>query len=330
MQSKTRRIGEFELIARYFAPLACDAPGALDLTDDAAWIESRADAQWVVTSDALVEGVHFLPDDPAELIARKALRVNLSDLAAKGAEAKAYLLDLVLPATHDEAWIADFARGLAKDQDEFGISLIGGDTTGTPGPLTIAVTALGQVPTGKMLVRSCAAVDDDIYVSGTIGDATLGLVVRRGGLNRLGAAAQGYLTERYRLPEPRTALGPKLVGVANAAMDVSDGLVADLGHICATSGLGAVIEEDLVPLSPAAAAALREHPALITAVLTGGDDYEILFTAPGAMASRIMTLARTLNVPIARIGRMRPEAGVEVLKSDGTAREIDKPGWQHF
>ncbi len=330
MPSKTRRISEFELIARYFAPLAREAAGALDLKDDAAWIESRADAQWVVTSDVLVEGVHFLPDDPAELIARKSLRVNLSDLAAKGAAAKAYLLDLVLPATHDEPWIADFVRGLAKDQVEFGVSLIGGDTASTPGPLTIAVTALGQVPTGEMLVRSRAAADDDIYVSGTIGDAALGLVVLRGGLNRLGAAAQSYLVGRYRLPEPRTVLGPKLVGIANAAMDVSDGLVADLGHICATSGLGAVIEEDLVPISPAAATALREHPALITAVLTGGDDYEILFTAPGTMASTILKLAQTLNVPLARIGRMRPGAGVEVVKADGSGREIDTPGWQHF
>jgi thiamine-monophosphate kinase len=328
--NKTRRIGEFELIARYFAPLARDAAGALDLKDDAAWIEGSADAQWVVTSDALVEGVHFLPDDPAALIARKALRVNLSDLAAKGAVAKVYLLDVVLTEAHDEAWIGAFAGGLAKDQDEFGVRLIGGDTTSTPGPLTIAVTALGQVPRGRMLLRSGAQADDEIYVSGTIGDAALGLLVLRGGLNRLGNAARADLAERYRVPEPRTTLGPRLIGHANAAMDVSDGLVADLGHICSTSGLGAVIEEDLVPLSPAAAAAVREHPALITAVLTGGDDYEILFTAPSAMAPDIAKVAQALNVPLARIGRMRQDAGVVVLKADGSAREIEKAGWQHF
>jgi thiamine-monophosphate kinase len=186
------------------------------------------------------------------------------------------------------------------------------------------------VPPGSMLLRSRAQDDDDVYVSGTIGDAALGLLVLRGGLTRLGIAAQTYLAERYRLPEPRTRLGPRLIGLANAAMDVSDGLVADLGHICSTSGLGAVIEEGSVPLSPAAATAVREHPALITAVLTGGDDYEILFTAPQGAAPEIMKLAQSLNVPVARIGRMRREAGVKVLKADGSVRDIEQGGWQHF
>jgi thiamine-monophosphate kinase len=327
---KTRRIGEFELIARHLAPLARDVPGALGLTDDAAWIDAGSNMHWVVTSDALVEGVHFLPDDPAEAVAAKALRVNLSDLAAKGAAPRFYLMDLILPKERDEPWVKVFAAGLAADQDEFGIRLIGGDTTSTPGPVTIAITALGQVEAGKMLLRGGARAGDDVYVSGTIGDAALGLIVLRGGLNRLGAIKRKDLMRRYRLPQPRTTLGPRLVDLANAAIDVSDGLVADLGHICETSGLAAAIEEASVPLSPAAAQAVREHPALMSSVLTGGDDYEILFTAPPGAARSLAALSRKLDLPLTRIGEMREGRGVTVLRPDGEAREIEKAGWQHF
>lgn len=327
---KTPRSSEFELIARHFAPLARDVPGALGLTDDAAWIEASASTHWVVTSDALVEGVHFLPDDPPASVARKALRVNLSDLAAKGATARFYLLDTVLPNDVTEEWIAAFASGLAADQAEFGVRLIGGDTASTPGPLTIAVTALGQVEAGKMLLRSRAQFGDDVYVSGTIGDAALGLLVLRGGLIRLGDAAREELTQRYRVPQPRTALGPRLVGVANAAIDVSDGLVADLGHICDTSRVAAVIDEPSVPLSPAAATAVREHPALMSSVLTGGDDYEILFTAPRGTEQAVAALARQFELPITRIGEIREGSGVKVIQADGAVREIEARGWQHF
>jgi thiamine-monophosphate kinase len=327
---KTRRIGEFELIARHLAPLARDVPGALGLTDDAAWIDGGPAQQWVVTSDALVEGVHFLPDDPPGTIAAKSLRVNLSDLAAKGAVPRFYLMDLVLPKDRGEPWIKAFCAGLAADQAEFGARLIGGDTTSTPGPLTIAITALGQVESGKMLQRSRARAGDDVYVSGTIGDAALGLIVLRGGLNRLGSANRKELTRRYRLPEPRTALGPALVGLAHASIDVSDGLVADLGHVCETSGLAAAIEEGSVPLSPPAALAVREHPAMMSSVLTGGDDYEILFTAPRSAAKAVAALARKLDLPLTRIGEMREGKGIAVLRPDGSVREIERTGWQHF
>jgi thiamine-monophosphate kinase len=239
-------------------------------------------------------------------------------------------MDLVLPKERDEPWVKSFAAGLAADQEEFGIRLIGGDTTSTPGPLTIAITALGQVSAGKMLLRSHARTGDDIYVSGTIGDSALGLIVLRGGLNRLGAAKRKDLMRRYRLPQPRTALGPRLVDVASAAIDVSDGLVADLGHICETSNLGAAIDEASVPLSPAAALAVREHPALMSSVLTGGDDYEILFTAPRSAAKAVAALARKLELPLTRIGEMRAGSGVVVVRPDGTFREIEKGGWQHF
>jgi thiamine-monophosphate kinase len=327
---KTPPKGEFALIARHFAPLSRGVPGAYELTDDAASIRAEPSLDWVMTTDALVAGVHFLPDDPPDLVARKALRVNLSDLAAKGAVPRFYLLDAVLPKDIDEAWIAGFAAGLAADQAEYGVHLIGGDTTATPGALTLAVMALGQVESGRMLRRGTAQEGDDVYVSGTIGDAALGLLVLRGGLLRLSPSSRDVLVERYRLPQPRVALGPALIGFAHASMDVSDGLVADLGHICATSGLAATIEEDGVPLSPAAHEALREHPALMSAVLTGGDDYEILFTVPPAARESVVELARKLNLPLTRIGTLRHGSGVKVLRTDGSERALDSAGWQHF
>jgi thiamine-monophosphate kinase len=327
---KTRPIGEFALIARYFAPLSREVPGAYGLTDDAAWVRAEPGLDWVVTSDAVVAGVHFLPDDPPALVARKALRVNLSDLAAKGATPRFYLLDAVLPKDTEEDWVASFASGLAADQAEYGVHLIGGDTTTTTGALTLAITALGQVPAGRMLPRGGARDGDDVYVSGTIGDAAIGLIALRGGLGRLGAAATDWLVDRYRLPQPRTSLGPALREVAHAAMDVSDGLVADLGHICETSGLRAVIDEPAVPLSVAAREAVRAHPALIESVLTGGDDYEILFTAAPSARDAVAALARRLELPITRIGAMRGGSGVAVVRADGSERALDSAGWQHF
>jgi thiamine-monophosphate kinase len=190
--------------------------------------------------------------------------------------------------------------------------------------------ALGQVESGRMLRRGTARDGDGVYVSGTIGDAALGLLVLRGGLLRLSPAARDTLVERYRLPLPRVALGRSLIGLAHAAMDVSDGLVADLGHICATSGLAATIEEDLVPLSPAAREAVREHPAMMSAVLTGGDDYEILFTVPRTAREGVAELARRLNLPLTRVGTMRSGSGVKVLRNDGSERPLDSAGWQHF
>jgi thiamine-monophosphate kinase len=327
---KPRKAGEFALIARYFAPLATQAPEALGLTDDAALVAPRAGHDLVVTTDALVAGVHFLPDDPPDLVARKALRVNLSDLAAKGAVPRWYLLDTVLPNDLPEAWIAGFVRGLHHDQNEFGVHLIGGDTTSTPGPLTLAITAIGEVASGWMLRRSRAHAGDDIYVSGTIGDGALGLLATQGKLTGLSARDKALLVARYRVPQPRVTLGPRLIDLATAALDVSDGLVADLGHICETSKLSATVEEAAVPLSPAARKALSREPALIERILTGGDDYEILFTAPAAAAPVLANLAETVKVPLTRIGRMAPGAGVQVQFRDGSVRHLEAGGWTHF
>ena len=327
--ARGKRSGEFERIARYFAPLAADVPGARGLRDDCAFLELPEGQELVVKTDAIAEGVHYLPDDPPELIARKALRVNLSDLAAKGAVPRWYLLNAAFRKDHDDAWVAAFARGLAKDQAEFNVRLVGGDTIAAPGPAQFSVTALGTVRATWGLQRSGAHAGDDIYVTGTIGDGALGLLARRGALTGLKPRQLAHLVERYRLPYPRVSLGHHLLGVANAALDISDGLVADLGHLCENSGLAATIEETRVPLSPAARAALADNPALIETVLTGGDDYEILFAAQGSAAKVLEHRAREAQTPITRIGTLAAGKGVCVVDGAGKSRVLSRVGWTH-
>jgi len=333
--SKPSLPGEFELIARYFAPLARAFPGAYGLLDDAAVISPAFEHELVVKTDTIVGDIDFLRDDPANLVARKGLRVNLSDLAAKGAVPRAYLLDLVLPTTVEEAWIAAFAAGLAHDQTEYGIHLIGGDMSSTSGPITIAVTALGEAPIGRIIRRGGAQADDAVFVTGTIGDAALGLSILRAALPALDAVSGAFLVDRYRLPEPRVALGPQLIGIATAGLDVSDGLVADLRHICTVSRLSAVIEASSVPLSRAARVAIAGDPERLATALTGGDDYEILFTAPPAAAVRLRELSRSFGVPITPIGRMTALSGgdqprVVVLDNLGRPLSFASEGWTHF
>ena len=332
---KARLPGEFELIAEYLAPLAAGYPGAFGLRDDAAVIAPAPGHELVAKTDALIGGVHFLPDDPPDLVARKALRVNLSDLAGKGAVPRAYMLDLILPRHTTRDWLAAFARGLAADQAEFGVHLIGGDTNATPGPLTLAVMALGEVKVGAMLRRAGARPGDGVFVTGTIGDAALGLLVLKRQLRGLDGDAASFLAGRYRLPHPRVTTGPKLVGLATASIDISDGLVADLGHICDVSGVSAVIEADGVPLSPAARMAAAADPSLLATALTGGDDYEILFTAPPEAAGAIRRLAETCAVPATMIGRIEEKTaatppGVTLLDGKGNPLELEHGGWTHF
>ncbi len=319
---------EFELIRRYFAPLAAGVPGAVDLRDDAATLAVPADTELIVTTDAVVAGVHFLPDDPAELVAKKALRVNLSDLAAKGGRPTVYFMTLALSPSIDEAWVAAFARGLAEDQREYGVALAGGDTTATPGPLTITVVALGEIARGRALRRGGARAGDDVYVSGTIGDAALGLAAVKGELRAIDAPSRAFLADRYRLPRPRMTLGPRLLGLAHAALDVSDGLIGDLRHLAEASGVSADIDAALVPLSAAARNVLAAEPARMADVLTGGDDYEILFSAPSAASSALAALAREADVPLTRIGHLTAGRGVSVRGADGVA--MGRGGYRHF
>jgi thiamine-monophosphate kinase len=337
MMSKQDLPGEFELIARYFAPLARAFSGAYGLLDDAAVISPASGNELVVKSDAIVGGIDFLPDDPADLVARKALRVNLSDLAAKGAVPRAYLLDLILPSTVDEPWIAAFAAGLAQDQAEYRVHLIGGDMSSTSGPITIAVTVFGETPVGQIIRRGAAQGGDTVFVTGTIGDAALGLSVLGVGARpaTLDAASSTFLVHRYRLPEPRTTLGPQLIGIATAGLDVSDGLIADLRHLCEVSRLAAVIEARSVPLSPAARIAIAGDSRCLATALTGGDDYEILFTAPPAASARIGELSRSFGVPITPLGRMTLLSGADephvvVLDNLGRPLHFASEGWRHF
>ncbi len=327
---KASRLGEFALIESVFAPLAKDYPLAFGLKDDAAFIRPRAGRDLVVTKDVLVAGVHFFADDPADLVARKALRVNLSDLAAKGAKPIGYLLGAVLPKTLDLKWLKQFAKGLAEDQAEFGISLIGGDTVSTPGPLTLSITAFGDVPKGAGLRRTGAREGDDLYVSGTIGDAALGLAVQTGDARCPKKALREVLLDRYQVPQPRLSLGAGLLKHASACLDVSDGLAADAGHICETSGLGAEIALGDIPFSDAARFMIDRSPGLLNRLLTGGDDYELLFTATPGRARSIKALSRHIGVPVTHIGKMVAGSDVRVLTGSGRTIAIERAGYTHF
>ena len=320
--------GEFELIRRYFAPLA--GPGSLKLTDDAAVVDLQPGRSLVATTDTVIAGVHFLADDPPDLIARKALRVNLSDLASMGAEPLGYLLVTALPAGIDENWVAQFSRGLAQDQAEFSIALLGGDTAFTPGLLSLTITALGQVERGKALLRSGAKPGDRVYVSGTIGDSAFGLKLAKGEPLTLSPSEKSSLLDRYRLPQPRLGLGRRLIGVASAAMDVSDGLAADLGHICQASRVGALVEAAKMPVSPALRSVLEVGEASLVEVATGGDDYELLFTAPAAVELLLGRIATELALPLTAVGEIRREPGVVVLDQNGRAVELGPGGYRHF
>jgi thiamine-monophosphate kinase len=314
---------EFALIARHFLPLAGE--GALDLGDDAALLDPPPGRQLVLAADAMVAGVHFLPDDPPGTIARKLLRVNLSDLAAMGAAPLGYLMTCAFPHGTTDAWIAAFAAGLAEDQREFGLAVLGGDTVGTPGPASFSLTILGSVAPGRALRRKGARPGDDLWVSGTIGDGALGLLALTGRL-----PPDPHLAERYRLPRPRLALGQGLAGLARAAMDVSDGLVQDIGHLARAAGCGGEIEAASIPLSEAARAALAADAALLPRILGGGDDYELIFAADPADAQAIRDAADAARTPVARIGRFLDGEGVRVLDAHGEEISMPSRGWSHF
>jgi len=325
--SSSDRPSEFALIAQLFAPLA-DAPGAFGLLDDAAVIAPRAGHELIVTTDAVVEGVHFLADDPPELIAKKALRVNVSDLAAKGAEPLGYLLALSLPAHLSLEWLTAFAEGLRQDQRTFAMSLLGGDTTATPGPLSIAITAFGHVPVGQMIRRRGARVGDSVFVSGTVGDSGAGLDLLRGPRD-CSHAVRDFLVHRYHEPRPRVELGLALRGVANAGLDVSDGLLADLGHMADASGVRIEIEAQRLPLSAALQAMWGDDLQARIRAATAGDDYELVFTVAPSRADGVMRLARN-STSISEIGRVVKGAGVVLLDDNGRAISTLKGGYTHF
>jgi thiamine-monophosphate kinase len=320
--------GEDDLIARYFVPLASD-PGAFGLTDDAAILKGSND-DLVVTVDAIVEGVHFLPDDPPETIARKALRVNLSDLAAKGADPAGFVLTLALRKI-DEHWLAPFAKALGEDAKHFGCPLLGGDTVSTPGPLSISITAFGRVPQGRMVRRSGARPGDAVVVTGTIGDATLGLALLAKGSSQGSPAEQQKLIARYRVPQPRTALAAVVREHASAAMDVSDGLAGDLAKLCKASGVSAEIKLEQVPISVGARVALGIKATTMEALISGGDDYEILCTIPQGRLTAFLAAAKAAGVEATAIGAIREDSHPpRFVAADGRAITLKSGSYSHF
>ena len=332
MDRKESTSGEDSLIARYFRPLATD-PGAFALGDDAAILEAMGE-DIVVTTDAIVEGVHFLPGDPPDTIAQKALRVNLSDLAAKGAAPAGFVLTLALRAA-DDAWLEPFARGLGADSSRFGCPLLGGDTVSTPGPVMISITAFGRVAAGKMVHRSGAEPGDRVVVTGTIGDAMLGLDVLKGGAAAAiladDAAAREMLVGRYRVPQPRNALAQAIRDHARAAMDVSDGLAGDLAKLCAASGVSAVIDVPGIPLSAAAATVLARRAAGIETLVSGGDDYEILCAIPEDGFDAFAAAAAIAGVAVSSIGTViAGRAAPRFLDAQGRELPLPRLSYSHF
>jgi thiamine-monophosphate kinase len=324
------RPDEDNLIARFFAPLA--AVGGLGLKDDAACLSPKPGHDLVLTTDALVESVHFLPGDPPGSVARKALGVNVSDLAAKGANPVGFLLSLALPEDWTEAWLADFAAGLGQASRDFSCPLLGGDTVKAKGALTLSVTAVGEVPAGRMVRRTTAQVGDVICVTGTIGDAALGLGLRSfpAWADLLSSDQRAHLADRYLHPQPRHVLASALRTYARAAMDVSDGLAGDLAKMMRVSGMTAVVDADQVPLSAATRKAVQNDPRLIDLAMTGGDDYEILCTLPENNLDSMQKEADSVGVTLSMIGRVVAGTDLPLFRMGHTERRYDVGSFSHF
>ncbi len=323
------RPSEDDLIAHYFAPLA--APAGLGLRDDAALLTPPPGREMVLTTDALVAGVHFFADDPPDAIARKALRVNLSDLAAKGSQPLGFLLNLALPRDWSAPWLAAFAAGLGDDAAKFACPLLGGDTVKTPGPLTLAITALGAVEPGRAPLRFNVKPGDRLYVTGSIGDAALGLRLRLGEGPRLEEADRNYLLDRYLLPQPRLALAPAMALYARAGMDVSDGFVGDLTKMLRVSGVSAEVDLARLPLSRAAAAAVAADSALFEIAATGGDDYEIIAAVAPESCAGFEVAAANAGVAATCLGEaLAGAAPPRFLGRDGREATFRSGSFSHF
>lgn len=335
LHSVSARMDEFGIIKSCFAPLASEFSGGLNLEDDAAVFTPPSGHELVITNDAICEGIHFFGNESARLIALKAMSVNISDLAAKGAAPLCYFIAIMLPKTTGVEWIRNFASGLQEAQDKFSIKLAGGDSTSTTGKLAISITAIGIAPIGSTIKRSGAKINDDIYVSGTLGDSALGLNLLQSLISSGNAAYidndwlsslsapdsydNRFLIERYLLPTPRLSIGQELRGIATSCMDISDGLLQDMGHICTASHVGAQIYAEKIPLSQAA----RNMHAAFEAALSGGDDYELLFTAPPEKSHLI---PKTCH----RIGRIVAGNSAILLDENGKDITTIKKGFSHF
>lgn len=324
------RPNEFDLIAQLFAPLAANADGALGLADDAALITTTAGHELVVTTDCMVAGVHFRNEDRAATAAHRTLRANLSDLAAMGATPAGYTMALSLPRDWQLTWVEELAATLAEDQQCYGIHLIGGDTVSSPGSTMISITAFGEVPTGRALKRSGAKSGDDIWVSSTLGDAGLGLALLNGKFLLPDEQSESYLIGRYVKPTPRLELGRRLRGIARAVIDVSDGLLADLEHICRASGVAAEIEASKIPLSSAAAGVVNRNLVERKSLWTSGDDYELIVTAPPTAEQQLQEAAKDCETKLSKIGKLAAGSGVTLRNAGGEIIAVESTGYRHF
>jgi thiamine-monophosphate kinase len=331
--SATEPSAEDRLIATYFRPIATH-PGAFDLTDDAAAIAPPPGCDLVLTSDGVISGVHFFRDDPADAVARKALRINLSDLAAKGAAPLGFLLSIGLPAGLPADWLKSFAHGLREDAAHYGCPLLGGDTDRSPGAITVTIAALGTVPHGTMVRRKGARPGDLVVATGTIGDAALGLVLRQDAEAaarwKLDAAKRDHLLGRYLLPQPRTVIAQALRRHASAAMDVSDGLAGDLAKLARVSGVAVSVAVENVPLSPAARAVLAAEPERIETILTGGDDFEVIATVAPDKFEALRQEGAAAHVAVTQIGTVTAGEGTTFRGSDGRALSFKRAAYSHF
>ena len=330
MMGPVMRLGEFDLIQRYFAPLSHQFAGARGLVDDTASLRLSEGYEAIITLDTMVSGIHFLKNDPPDQIARKLLRINLSDLASAGASPVGYFLSISAPETITEDWIKSFSEGLRSDQNYFQIHLGGGDMTSTTGPLTLSLTAIGEVPYGDALTRSGAKHGHEIWTSGTIGDAALALWIFQNKDTNPSSEIVSALTARYRLPQPRVNLGLAIRSIASAAIDISDGLIADLEHLCQASRLGAELNAQNIPLSEASKYLIKSNQDLFERALTGGDDYELLFTIPEGSSNQILEIAKSTQVPLTRIGRMTANRELNIFSNSGEKLSYAANGWQHF
>jgi thiamine-monophosphate kinase len=326
---------EESIIAEFWAPLAQGFPGALGLKDDCAILSPPPGCDLVATTDAVVVGVHVLADERPAAIAWKALAVNVSDLVAKGASPLAYLMSLSLPEAPERVWLADFAEGLARAQAAFGCRLAGGDTDRAAGPLRVSITAFGTITRGKFVQRATAQVGDHVYVSGTIGDAALGLALRRdpslAGRWKLDTDARGLLESRFCVPAPPVALAGIVRTYARAAIDISDGLVKDFDRLCRAAHVGGCLEAARVPLSAPATAVVADDHVALESLLTGGEDYEVLAVVAPGRAADFEAAAAAAGRPVTRIGVLsEPSVGVSVVAADGRALTFNTTGWDHF
>jgi thiamine-monophosphate kinase len=322
---------ETELIQTYLAPLARGCAGALDLADDAAFITPTPGMDFVVSTDPILAGVHFFADDDANDIAWKALAVNVSDLAAKGAMPLAYTMTLAFPSPPERAWMESFASGLAAAQQAFGCHLIGGDTDRTSGPLAIGITAIGQVPTGKIVRRRGARAGDHVFVTGTLGDAALGLKLRSSGLifgAKVPDEAKAWLLDRYLRPQPRLQVSAVLQRYATAALDISDGFLKDLRRLCGPLGIALTFSD--LPLSSAARQIITADIDQRACVLSGGDDYEILFAVSAADKAAMMREASLSGVSVTQVGVLHDAGDISVRDDEGNVIEVSQSGYDHF